>query len=116
MGGPTMPVIAVGAVRGVLSLGQSALNIRLGRREPLPRQTRLDWLLIGLAVVATEAVSAVHEYGGLAFSPVLLLPVVAPFSVLQFRIWRRSMGASAVPARRATIIRLERFGSRARAA
>jgi hypothetical protein len=57
-----------------------------------------------------------HEYAGLAFSPLLLLPVVAPFSVLQFRIWRRSMVASAVPVRQATIIRLERFGSRARAA
>ena len=37
----------VAAIRTVLSLAQSVLNVRLGRRLPLDHQDRLDWLMVG---------------------------------------------------------------------
>jgi hypothetical protein len=113
---PALLVIPVFAVRTLASASQSVLNIRLGRREPLRRQTKLDWALIVAALVATEAVAAAHQYAGAPLSPLLLLPVVAPFSAVQFRIWRRSMQATPAPLHQAALLRLERFGSRARAA
>ena len=114
-GAPAALVVPVVAARGLASVAQSVLNIRLGRRQPLARQTRFDWSLIGAALVATEAVAAFHEYGGVAFSPLVLLPVIAPFSALQLRIWRRSMqadaGARARSDRPARTLRLARPSS-----
>jgi hypothetical protein len=114
MGGPARVILPFTILRSVASVLQSVLNIRLGRVQPVGSPARFDWLLMGSIFAAAYAVAGLHQYGHVALSAVVLLPMLVPFSVLQARMCLRSYRT---PRRRtptqAAVIRLERF-SRAR--
>ena len=81
-------------VRTGLSLLQSFLNIRLGRRFPVGTSTRLDWgLMFSVFAGAYIGVGAGRLSGDMQ-SPLLFLPMLLPFSVLQVRMAVRSYSAN----------------------
>jgi len=88
------PILApLAAIRFVFSGGQTWLNIRLGRRNPVDRQTRLDWFMVTLIFAgAYVAVGIGHVVGDLT-APVNYVPMLIPFTVLQVRLARRSYKA-----------------------
>ncbi|MGE3076105.1 MAG: hypothetical protein AB7N24_09510 [Dehalococcoidia bacterium] len=100
----------IAAVRSALSFAQTFLNIRLGREVPLDKQTRFDWVLVGgIFAGAYLAVGLGHLIGNMQ-SPVLFVPLLLPFSVLQARMTMRSYRAAQIAeSRPATILRLEDY-------
>ena len=100
----------IAAVRSMLSFAQAFLNVRLGKRTPLERQTRLDWALVGAIFAAAYLAVGIGHLIGDMQSPVLFIPLLAPFSVLQARMTARSLRAAAIDdSRPATIVRLEDY-------
>lgn len=98
------------AVRSVLSFAQTGLNVRLGRKVPLEKQNRVDWALVAAVFAGAYLAAGVSELGGRGLSPVLLLPMLLPFSVLQVRMAARSFDAALVADMRpAAIARLEEY-------
>jgi hypothetical protein len=109
-------LLPLAVLRTVASMAQSLANIRLGRSNPVGGTDRYDWALIASIFVAGEVLAAVHEYQGVQFNPLTLLPMLVPFTVLQARMCWRSYHAPIIATpQQATIIRMERF-TRARAA
>lgn len=100
----------IAAGRSLLSFLQAFLNVRLGKQTPLERQTRLDWALVGAIFVAAYVAVGVGHLIGDMHSPVLFVPLLVPFSVLQARMTVRSFRAAAIDATRpATMLRLEDY-------
>lgn len=100
----------VTGVRTFLSLAQTVLNVRLGRSHPLDRQDRLDWGLVGGVFVGAYFAAGVSHLSGAGLSPLLLVPMLVPFSVLQVRMVTRSRQAALVAdLRPATLVRLEEY-------
>jgi hypothetical protein len=111
-----MPVLGwlalpLAAVRSGTSFAQSGLNIRLGRHVPVGRPDRWDWSLLGSIFLLAYAAAGVSYATGLPqYSPLLVVPLLLPFTVLQLRMVRRSFAAHAtVAARPAALLRLEDF-------
>ncbi len=91
--GPLLMPLA--AIRFVASAIQSWLNIRLGRRNPVCKQTRGDYVLIGLIFAGAYLSVGLGHFTGNMTSPVLYVPMLVPFSVLQVRMTVRSYRAYA---------------------
>jgi hypothetical protein len=100
----------VAVVRTALSLVQSVLNVRLGRRLPLDRQDRLDWLMVAGVFAGAYFAAGVSHFSGSGISPFTVLPMLVPFSILQMRMVARSRRAALVAEMRpATLARLEEY-------
>ncbi len=100
----------IAGVRSVLSFAQAGLNVRLGRRVPLEKQTRLDWLLVGGVFAGAYFAAGVSQFTGSGLSPQLVVPMLLPFSLLQVRMAARSFDAAIVAEMRpAAITRLEEY-------
>jgi hypothetical protein len=100
----------VAAVRTLLSLAQTVLNVRLGRNLPLDTQTRLDWALVGAVFAGAYLAAGVTEFSEASLSPLLMIPMLLPFSILQVRMVSRSMRAAVVADfRPATLARLDDY-------
>ena len=103
-------------VRTGLSLVQSFLNIRLGRRFPVGRTTRSDWGLMASVFAGAYIGAGIGQFSGSMESPLLFLPMLLPFSVLQLRMAVRAYRANQrARVARAAIVRLTPF-ARAEAA
>ncbi len=103
-------LLTLAGIRMAASLVQSFLNIRLGRTQPLASTDRYDWGLMAAIFVAGEVVAALHQYQGVAFAGVALLPLLLPFSALQLRMcWRSYRAAVPRNTTETAIVRLEQF-------
>ncbi len=89
--GPAL--IPLAAVRFGTSAVQSWLNIRLGKRRPVAQQTRLDYALLGLIFAGAYLAAGIGQATGDLASPHLYLPMLVPFSILQWRMTQRSFDA-----------------------
>lgn len=85
---------AVVAARFVTSGVQMALNHQLGRRRPITRPARADWLLLALALAGASVAAAMEPGGGIPADPRLIALALAPFSLVQLRIAVRSYRAA----------------------
>ncbi len=98
------------AVRTVISLAQTLLNVRLGRQAPLERPNRLDWALIGGVFAGAYLAAGVTHFTGASLSFALLVPMLVPFSALQARMVARSFDAAIIAEMRpVTLVRLEDY-------
>ncbi len=98
------------AVRMVLSLAQTLLNVRLGRTSPLESQTAADWLLVAGGFAGAYIAAGVTQFTATPPSAPLLAPMLIPFSILQIRMVSRSHRAALVAELRpATLLRLEDY-------
>jgi hypothetical protein len=103
-------LLLLASVRTAASIAQSVLNIRLGRSQPVAPTDRIDWMMIAAIFAGGEVLAALHEYQGVAYSLVTLLPLLVPFSLLQVRMCLRSYRAIIPPTMIETaIIRLEHY-------
>ncbi len=102
-------VLPLTVVRSGASFVQSGLNIRLGRHVPVGRPDRWDWGLIGSIFALAYAAAGVSYATGMShYSPVLVVPLLLPFTALQVRMVRRSLAAQAgMEAGAAAVVRLE---------
>lgn len=108
-----MPLVAM---RTLASFAQTGLNIRLGRRIPVERQTKLDWWLVAGIFAGGEVAAVMANASGNMHSPLLYLPMLLPFTVLQFRMTSRAFAAYETElASRVVAFRLERVVQRAAA-
>ncbi|MGE5597715.1 MAG: hypothetical protein ACM3S1_16950 [Hyphomicrobiales bacterium] len=97
----------IGALRMAASMAQLVLNLRLGQREPLPRRDLADRALFAATFLGSCAYSALQrQYGG-AWSPLLLVIVLVPFSAIQLRMCARSYVAFAQKGERANPLLVE---------
>lgn len=102
--------VPVAGARSALSFAQTFLNIRLGRAEPLEKQDRADWALVGSIIVAAYVAAGVGSYTGDMSSPLLYLPLLAPFTVLQTRMALRSYRAATIQEYRpGTLVRMAEY-------
>lgn len=100
----------VAAARSVLSFAQTFLNIRLGRLDPLERQDRVDWALVGAVIAAAYVAAGIGQYTGDMSHPGLYVPLLVPFTVLQARMTLRSYRAAQLQELRpATLVRLDDY-------
>ena len=100
----------IAGVRSALSFVQAFLNVRLGRHVPLEKQTRLDWVLVAAIVAAAYLAVGLGHLIGDMHAPILFVPLLVPFSVLQGRMTMRSYRAAQIAETRpATIVRLDEF-------
>lgn len=94
LGPLSLPVVAL---RLAATPVQCVLNGRLNRRVPLEKRDRWDWALLGLAFLASCGVSAVANEPGQVVptdvNPLLLLPVLLPYSAIQLRTNARCRAA-----------------------
>ncbi len=98
------------ASRMVVSLAQTALNVRLGRKVPLERPSRIDWALVGGVFAGAYIAAGVTHFTGAPLSFALLVPMLVPFSALQVRMVARSFAAAFIAdVRPATLVRLEDY-------
>lgn len=98
------------AIRTGASLVQTALNIRLGRKIPVAQQTKLDWALVASIFVGAEIAAIYGHFSGNLQSPLIYLPMLLPFSVLQWRMTTRSFAAYETQrAAKVVAFRLEKF-------
>jgi hypothetical protein len=111
-----MPVLGwlvapLAMARSGASFAQTGLNIRLGKHVPVGRPDRWDWSLIAsVFVLAYMAAGVSYATGMSQYSPVLMAPLLLPFTALQLRMVRRSFVAhGAVAARPAALLRLEDY-------
>ncbi len=97
-------------VRSVASFAQAFLNVRLGRKCPVEPQTRADWMLVGGVFAGAYLAVGMGHLMGTMESPVLFVPLLLPFSVLQARMTLRSYRAAEIAtAREAVVPRLEDY-------
>lgn len=107
LGWLAVPVVAL---RTGLSLLQTGLNIRLGRRFPVGNATRLDGGLMACVFAGAYIGVGIGQIVGDMQSPLLFLPMLFPFSVLQLRMAVRSYRADQRDrAARTAIVRLTPF-------
>jgi hypothetical protein len=111
-----MPVVGwlvapLAVLRSGASFVQTGLNIRLGRHVPVAKADRWDWGLVGSVFVLAYVAAGVSYATGMPhYSPMLMAPLLLPFSVLQVRMVRRSFEAhGVVEARPAALVRLEDY-------
>jgi hypothetical protein len=111
-----MPVLGwlvapLAVVRSGTSFVQTGLNIRLGKHVPVGRPDRWDWsLLAGVFALAYVAAGVSYATEMSQYSPVLMAPLLLPFTALQLRMVRRSFAAHGpVAARPAALLRLEDY-------
>lgn len=98
------------ALRTVISLAQTLLNVRLGRQVALEGPSRIDWALIGGVFAGAYVAAGVTHFTGVSLSFALLVPMLVPFSVLQVRMVARSFEAAFVAdVRPAALVRLEDY-------
>ncbi len=98
------------AARTALSFIQTFLNVRLGKREPIQAQTRLDWAMVACIFVAAYFAAGVGHVTGDTSQWWLYMPLLAPFTVLQARMVVRSYAAANLEEfRPATLVRLEDY-------
>ena len=110
MGWLGMFMVPLAATRTVASFGQTALNVRLGRQIPVMKQSRLDWLLIAAIFAGAEGAAVAATVTGNMHSPLLYLPMLIPFTVLQIRMTNRSLAAhDQQRAAKVVAFRLEKF-------
>ncbi len=93
MGSLGVLLVPLAALRTVASFGQTALNVRLGKQVPVQKQTKLDWLLIASIFAGAEGAAVVANVTGNMHSPLLYLPMLLPFTLLQLRMTNRSFAA-----------------------
>lgn len=86
-------LIPITGARFVASLAQTWLNIRLGKAQPVASQDRIDYALIGLVFVGAYVAVGIGHLTGSMTSPVVYLPMLVPFSLLQVRMTRRAYQA-----------------------
>ena len=100
MGSPFLGpfVLPLFAVRFATSPAQLFLNTDLGRRRPLDGRTRLDWLLLVVTFIAACVSGQLHQNAQGAMASLTLLPLLAPFSLIQLRAALRSYRAASTPA------------------
>lgn len=100
----------IAGVRSALSFAQTFFNIRLGRRAPLEQQTRFDWVLVASIFVAAYVAAGIGHFTGNATAPLLFVPLLVPFTVLQTRMMLRSYRTAEIEQLRpATLVRLEDY-------
>ena len=109
MGSLGVLLLPLAAVRTVASFGQTALNVRLGKHIPVQKQSRLDWLLIVSIFVGAEGAAVAANITGNMHSPLLYLPMLLPFTLLQARMTGRSFAAHDQHTASKVVIRLEKF-------
>lgn len=110
MGSLGVLMIPLAATRTVASFGQTALNVRLGRQVPVEKQSKLDWLLVVAIFVGAEGAAVAASVTGNMHSPLLYLPMLIPFTVLQIRMTNRSFAAhDQQRAAKVLAFRLEKF-------
>ncbi|MEX0784594.1 MAG: hypothetical protein WD557_18320 [Dehalococcoidia bacterium] len=104
-------VAPLAVARSGASFVQTGLNIRLGKHVPVGRPDRWDWSLIAsIFLLAYMAAGVSYATGMSNYSPVLMAPLLLPFTALQLRMARRSFAAhGAVEARPAALLRLEDY-------
>ncbi|MEP7216085.1 MAG: hypothetical protein ABI782_07505 [Anaerolineaceae bacterium] len=106
-------MIPLAATRTVASFGQTALNVRLGRQVPVEKQSKLDWLLIAAIFAGAEGAAVAASVTGNMQSPLLYLPMLLPFTVLQMRRTKRSFAAhDQQRATKVVAFRLEKYERR----
>ena len=89
---PVLPVL--GILRMAFSGVQLFLNQKLARRQPIAGRDRYDWGLLLVAFAGSVAAASVaRATGDPEQTPLLLLPVLVPYSGLQLRSFRRSLHA-----------------------
>ena len=109
-------LLVVGS-RTVASLAQTWLNIALGRKEPLAPARRLDLCLTGLTVAGVYFAAIANQFWGATISLPLLLPALAPLTILQLLMVRRAQHQHrTVEARAMAMGRIVQFSRRSRAA
>ena len=113
--GGVMVVLMAG--RTVASVGQTWLNVALGRKEPLAPARRLDWSLTALTVGGAYFAAIGHQMWAAPITLPLLLPAMAPLTVLQLLMVRRAqVQQRTVDARTQAMGRIVRFTRAERAA
>lgn len=93
LAGPLLPVL--GVCRMVFGGAQLALNQVLARHSPLAGRDRYDWMLLGLALAGSVTAASLARATGTT-SPVFVLPLLLPYTALQWRSFRRSIEAHRV--------------------
>ncbi len=86
-------LVPLAAIRTVASFGQTALNVRLGKQVPVQKQTKFDWWLIAAIFAGAEGAAVAANVTGNMHSPLLYLPMLLPFTLLQLRMTNRSFAA-----------------------
>jgi len=109
---PLAMVLRMGA-----SAAQTWLNLGLDKREPGQSATRMDGLLIAATVAGVYFAVIANRISGAPFSLPLLLPMMAPFTLLQVQMARRSYALHRrTRVRVVALSRIEQFVSTAKAA
>ena len=113
MGSLGVFLVPLAAIRTAASFAQTALNVRLGKQAPVEKQSKLDWWLVAAIFVGAEGAAVAANVTGNMHSPLLYLPMLLPFTVLQIRMTNRSFAAHDQQ-RAAKVIdfRLEKFQRR----
>lgn len=110
MGSLGVFLVPLAAVRTAASFGQTALNVRLGKRTPVEKQSKLDWWLVAAIFAGAEGAAVAAHVTGNMHSPLLYLPMLLPFTILQVRMTSRSFAAhDQHRAAKVVSFRLEKF-------
>lgn len=83
-------LIPLAAVRTAASFAQTVLNIRLGKKFPVEKQTKFDWWLVAGIFAGAELAAVAANVTGNMQSTWLYLPMLVPFTILQWRMTTRS--------------------------
>jgi hypothetical protein len=97
-------LLPLAAIRFITSAAQTWLNIRLGKSHPVNGQTRFDYVLIGLIFVGAYVAVGIGHVTGNMTSPVVYVPMLIPFSVLQVRMMNRSYRAHTETSRQPAVV------------
>ncbi|MEO6398224.1 MAG: hypothetical protein ABIP13_07120 [Tepidiformaceae bacterium] len=93
MGSLGVFLVPLAALRTLASFVQTALNVRLGKHVPVEKQSKLDWLLVAAIYVGAEGAAVAANITGSMQSPLLYVPMLLPFTLLQVRMTGRSFAA-----------------------
>ena len=104
-------VLPLSVIRSATSFVQAGLNIRLGKHAPVSRQDRWDWALIAsIFALAYVGVGVSYATGMSNYSWQLVVPLLVPFTALQWRMVGRSFVAHQnMEARPVAVLRLEDY-------
>ncbi len=104
-------VLPLSVIRSAASFLQAGLNIRLGRHVPVSKQDRWDWALIASIFALAYLGAGVSYATGMSnYSWQFVLPLLLPFTALQWRMVGRSQVAHrSMEARPAAILRVEDY-------